>query len=39
MIEAPRVRQWAHDNALTLVFLSLMFIITWAVTIIGLVIS
>lgn len=27
-----KVRSWAHNNAFTLIFLSVMFFITWAVT-------
>lgn len=30
------VREWAHNNAYTLIFLSVMFIITWLILIIGL---
>lgn len=30
-----KLRQWASDNALTLVFMSVMFAITWAVIILA----
>lgn len=30
-----RVKKWAYENAFTLIFLSVMFIITWCLIIVG----
>lgn len=29
-----RIRQWAHDNAFTLIFLTTMFVVTWMVSVV-----
>jgi hypothetical protein len=34
-VDMERFREWAHDNACTLTFLSAMFIITWIVIVVA----